>query len=65
MNSEDINVSTDDPPMDVPPDPVPSPTTNEFVIFQRDVMSYSQLMSQMIIDPSVGTSDIQYEAPHV
>jgi hypothetical protein len=31
--------------------------------FHGDFMSYSQLMSQMTLDLSVGTSDTQYEAP--
>jgi hypothetical protein len=28
-------------------------------------MSYSQLMSEMTLGPSVGTSSIQYEAPRI
>jgi hypothetical protein len=32
--------------------------------FHDDFMSYSQLMSQMTLDPSVGASSTQYEAPH-
>jgi hypothetical protein len=33
------------------------------VIFQGDFMSYSQLMSQMSLDPGAGTSDTQYDSP--
>jgi hypothetical protein len=37
--------------------------TDDFDIFQGDVMLYSQLISQMTLNLSVGTSGTQYEAP--
>jgi hypothetical protein len=58
----DIDVTIDDPLSDVPPDPIPEPSTDDYDIFQRVVMSYSQFMNQMSIDPSVGTSGTQYES---
>jgi hypothetical protein len=45
-----------------PPDPALEPTTDEFDLFQGDFTSYSQLMSQMSLDPGAGTSDTQYDA---
>jgi hypothetical protein len=36
--------------------------TDEFDFFQGDFMSYSQLMSQMSLDPGAGTSSTQYDA---
>jgi hypothetical protein len=45
MNSEDIDVTVDDPPMDGPPDSVSEPMTDDYDIFQGYVISYSQLMS--------------------
>jgi hypothetical protein len=51
MNSEDIDVIAEDPPTDDPLGPVPKPTTDDYDIFQGDVMLYSQLMIQMSIDP--------------
>jgi hypothetical protein len=62
-NSEDIDVTIDDPPTDGLPDPIPKPMTDDYDIFQGDIISYSQLMSQMSIDPSVGTFNTQYEPP--
>jgi hypothetical protein len=56
MNSEDIDISPDDPPTDDPPNPTSEPMTGDFDIFQEDVMSYFHLMSQMTLDPNVGTS---------
>jgi hypothetical protein len=47
--------------MDEPPNLEPERMTNDYDIFQGDVMLYSQLISQMSIDPSVDTSDTQYE----
>jgi hypothetical protein len=37
--------------------------TDEFDLFQGDFISYSQLMSQMSLDPGDGTSGTQYDAP--
>jgi hypothetical protein len=45
-----------------PPDPTPEPTTDEFKLFQGDFISYTQLMSQMTLNPGAGTSGTQYEA---
>jgi hypothetical protein len=39
--------------------------TDEFDLFQEDFTLYSQLMSQMTLDPGVGTSGTQYEAPRM
>jgi hypothetical protein len=36
---------------------------DDFDIFQGDFISYSQLMSQITLDPSVSTSGTQYETP--
>jgi hypothetical protein len=33
MHPEDIDIITDDPPMDEPPDPVPEPMTYDYDIF--------------------------------
>jgi hypothetical protein len=63
MNPEDIDVTADFSPTDGSPDMVPEPMTDDYNIFQRDIILYSQLMSQMTIDQSVGTSSIQYEPP--
>jgi hypothetical protein len=49
--------------MDDPPNPVPKPMTDDYDIFQGDVMLYSHLMCQMSINVSVGTSGTQYEPP--
>jgi hypothetical protein len=62
MDPEDIDISVDDRPISGPPDPTPEPTTDEFDLFQGDFISYSQLMSQMSLDPGVGTSGTQYDA---
>jgi hypothetical protein len=56
MDPEDIDISAADSLTDGPPDPTPEPMTDDFNIFQEDFMSYSQLMGQMTLDPSVGTS---------
>jgi hypothetical protein len=61
MNLEDIDITADDPQTDDPPDSVREPMTDDYDIFQGDVMSYSQLMSQMSIDSSTDTSSTQYE----
>jgi hypothetical protein len=63
MVSEGIDISADDRPMSGPPNPASEPTTDEFDLFQGDFMSYSQLMSQMSLDPGVETSSTQYDAP--
>jgi hypothetical protein len=63
MDPEDIDISADDRPMGGPPNSVPEPTTDEFDLFQKDFMSYSQLMRQMSLDPDAGTSGTQYDAP--
>jgi hypothetical protein len=65
MNLENINVTVDVPPTDDPPDPVLELTTDDYDIFQGDVISYFQFMSQMSINLSVGTSSTQYEPPCV
>jgi hypothetical protein len=64
MNPKDIAITVDDPLMDGSPDPLPKPTTDDYDRFQGDMMLYSQLMSQMSIDPSVGTSGTKYEPLH-
>jgi hypothetical protein len=63
MDSEDIDISVDDSSTDGPPVPMPEPMTDDFDIFQGDFISYSQLMSQMTLDPDAGTFGTQYEAP--
>jgi hypothetical protein len=60
-NTEDIDIFTDDPLIDGLPDTVSEPTTNDFDIFQVDVLSYFQLMSQMTLNLSVGSFGTQYE----
>jgi hypothetical protein len=62
MDSEDIDISADDRSISGPPDPAPEPTTDEFDLFQGDSISYSQLMSQMSLDPGAGTSGTRYDA---
>jgi hypothetical protein len=57
-NYEDIDIFVDDPPNDCPPDPASEPMIDDFDIFQRNIMSYSQLMSQMTLNLSVGTTGI-------
>jgi hypothetical protein len=57
---EDIDISTADRSTHDPPDPVL--TTDKFDLFHGDFISYSQLMSQMTLDPGAGTSGTQYEA---
>jgi hypothetical protein len=37
--------------------------TDEFDFFQGDFISYSQLMSQISLDPGAGTSGTQYDTP--
>jgi hypothetical protein len=56
MNSKNIDIFVDDSPTDDPPSLVLELMTDDFDIFQRDVMSYSQVMSQMTLDPSADTS---------
>jgi hypothetical protein len=58
MDSENIDIFVVDILTDDPPDSAPEPTTDDFDIFQGDFTSYSQLMSQMTLDPSVDTSGI-------
>jgi hypothetical protein len=62
-NSEDIDISIADRPTHGPSNPASEPTTDEFDLFQGDFMSYSQLMSQMSLDPGIGTSGTQYDVP--
>jgi hypothetical protein len=62
MDPEDIDISADDRPISGTPNPRPEPTTDEFDFFQGDFMSYSQLMSQMSLDPGAGTFGTQYDA---
>jgi hypothetical protein len=52
----DIDVIVDDPSMDGPSDSVPEPMTDDYDIFLENIISYSQLMSHMSINTSVGTS---------
>jgi hypothetical protein len=63
MNLEDIDIFIDDPPTNGPSNPTSEPTTDDFDIFQGDIISYSQLMSQMTLDPSADTFGTQYEDP--
>jgi hypothetical protein len=56
MNSKNIEIFVDDSPTDDPPSLMLELMTDDFDIFQRDVMSYSQVMSQMTLDPSADTS---------
>jgi hypothetical protein len=60
MNSEDIDITTDNPSTDDLSDPTSKPTTDDFDIFQGYVISYSQLLSQIILDQSAGTTSTQY-----
>jgi hypothetical protein len=50
--------------MDDSPESAPELMTDDFDIFHGDIESYPQLLSQMTLNPSVGTFGIQYEAPH-
>jgi hypothetical protein len=63
MDSEVIDISVTDRPTQDPHDSAPEPTNDEFDLFQGDFTSYSQLISQMTLDPGVVTSGTQYEAP--
>jgi hypothetical protein len=63
MDLEDIDISVADRPTHGPPDPASELTTDEFDLFQGDFISYSQLMSQMSLDPSVRTFGTQYDTP--
>jgi hypothetical protein len=63
MDPEDIDIFALNPLTDDLADSAPEVMTDNFDIFQGDFPLESDLMSQMTLDPSAGTSGTQYEAP--